>query len=93
MTAGTAEVSATFTVSNFGAGSILFGHLGLGPVSTDVTLTGTLTCSPPAALSVTFRTGGPSVEPDRVLPLKSNGQTDTHMPAPERFPRPCVLRP
>ena len=48
---GTAEVSATFTVSNFGAGSVLFEHLGLGPVSTEVTLTSTLTCSPPASPS------------------------------------------
>jgi hypothetical protein len=53
---GTANVSATFTVSNFGAGSILFEHLGLGPVSTEVTLSSTLTCTPlptaaPSALS------------------------------------------
>jgi hypothetical protein len=48
VTPGTAEVSATFSVANFGAGSVLFEHLGLGPVSTNVTLTSTLTCSPAA---------------------------------------------
>jgi hypothetical protein len=58
-TAGTAEVSATFTVSNFGAGSILFEHLGLGPVSTEVTLTSTLTCSPPASPTPTAPTPVP----------------------------------
>jgi hypothetical protein len=57
---GTAAVSATFTVSTFGAGSILFEHLGLGPVSTEVTLASELTCSVSATPSLP---GEPSTNP------------------------------
>jgi len=43
--AGEAPVGVTYSVSNLYADSVLFGQLGLGPASTNVTVTQTVTCS------------------------------------------------
>lgn len=43
--AGEAPVGVTFAVSNLYVDSVLFGQLGLGPASTNVTVTQTVTCS------------------------------------------------
>ena len=52
--AGEAPVGVSYSVSNLFADSVLFGQLGLGPASTNVTVTETVTCSddatPPATL-------------------------------------------
>jgi hypothetical protein len=43
--AGEAPVGVTYEVTNLFAESVLFGQLGLGPASTNVTVTQTVTCS------------------------------------------------
>ena len=63
--AGEAPVGVTYVVSNVNAESVLFSHLGLGPASTQVTVTQTITCTDEP---VATPTPGPSDSPAASLP-------------------------
>jgi hypothetical protein len=63
--AGEAPVGVTYEVSNLFAESVLFGQLGLGPASTNVTVTQTVTCSEDATPPPT---AGPTESPAASAP-------------------------
>ena len=62
--AGEAPIGVTYPVSNINAESVLFGQLGLGPASTQVTVTQTVTCSDDATAPPTPSPGdSPAASP------------------------------
>lgn len=60
---GTSFVGVRYSVLNVGAESVLFGQLGLGPVSTEVTVGRAVTCQTPASPSPSPARPSPSSAP------------------------------